>query len=222
MVVLVLGLMSIFLVMNLFVNNLVMMMGFMVRLALSKVHFLAWLDCRDDFTILLVINLASFVVFHIGRQMFTVSKFHLAIDHLWFWLGNLMSSFMMMMFFFMVLLMNGFPMMSTVMLLFLVLLNHFGVRLLNFNFSFSMLLVSGLVMFPMVLLFRTFLMVMFFHRLLDMFLIKHVLLDMLFLVGFDQIIDVVQVLRVHQSWLLHESWFRFSHVSLDGGVLCAV
>ena len=65
-------------------------------------------------------------------------------------------------------------------------------------------------------------MVMFFHRLLDMFLIKHVLLDMLFLVGFDQIIDVVQVLRVHQSWLLHESWFRFRHVSLDGGVLCAV
>lgn len=152
--------------------------------------------------------------------MFTVSKFHLAIDHLWFWLSNLMPSFMMMMFFLMVLLMNGFPMMSTVMLLFLVLLNHFGVRLFNFNLSFSMLLVSGLVMFLLMLLFRTFLMVMLFHRLLDMFLIKSVLLDMLFLVGFDQIVDVVHVLRVHQSWLLHESWF--SHVSLDGGVLCAV
>lgn len=62
-------------------------------------------------------------------------------------------------------------------------------------------------------------MVMFFHRLLDMFLIKHVLLDMLFLVGFDQIIDVIEVLRVHQSWLLHESWFSLGHVSFDGGVL---
>ena len=37
-----------------------------VGLALSKVNFLAWLKFLDNFSILLMINLASSVVFHVS------------------------------------------------------------------------------------------------------------------------------------------------------------
>ena len=191
-------------------------MGFVVNLALGKVNFLAWLDFLDDLSIFLVVNLTGFVVFHIGRQMFTVSKFNFTIDHFWVWLLNLMSSFMMMVFLLMVLLlMYGFSVMSLMLLLnglLLLLLSdlNFGVLLVMFTLMLFMLNFSLL----------TFLVVMLFHCLLDMFLIKHVLFDMLFLIGFDHVFDIVHVLRVHQSWLLHES--GFAHILVRSGICCNI
>ena len=197
----VLGLMSFFLVMT-FRGDFVVyfVMGFMVSLdlTLSKVYFLAWLNLLDNFSILLMINLASLVVFHIGRQMFTVGELHFTINHLWFWLLNWVNLFFVMMFFLMVLFMNGF----SVMLLFLLLLNHPSVLLMMFT----------------LVLFMTFLMVMLFDRLLDMFLIKHVLLDMLFLIRFDHIVNIVQVLRVHQRWFLHERGFTLVRSGIAGRI----
>lgn len=197
-----------FLVMN---HLVVFWVGFVVDLALSEIDFLAWLDFLDDLPIFLVVDLASLVVLHVGGQMLTVGEFDFAIDHLWVGLLDLMPSFMVAVFLLMVLLMDGFAVVTLMLLLLLlVLLNNFGVLLVMFS----------LMLFVMNFTLLSFLMVMLFHSLLDMFLIKHVLLNMLFLIGFDHVVDIVQILSVHQSWLLHEGGFTL--VLFRGDICCNI